>query len=402
MRKILLSIIAWVAAACATPAHAGNDELRLNVCFENAARLGEESDGLRRVIQTLVGTIEQLGKFSVSVRVGPCTVDESSLRGCFGGERLIACRADDIASLLVVAELVENLQAIAPAKIRARYEEKGAIAPSDALSSLVQRSLSPGAQNIQPLVSWISSDLKISEAELKKALDRALTSFSAPPTAGEEKKIAHAASALMMDFLIGHELFHARGNRCEVATKSRAEDNNFWKFALDSMSNNQLFCAEPFALDEARADQCGLRTIRSGLGAERLAKLSSLEAGYASSLAADALGWALILRYEVRQIERPEQNLVTPSPNYFHPVLRSALIADELIKVATAAPARPAWCDRMARVMVIAIQKAAAGCERGKADVDDALLARLPKSVETAWNGGAWSDQTFFCPVRSK
>jgi hypothetical protein len=402
VKRIPLIAALLFSGGCATTARAGNDELRLNICFENKARLGAESGGLRRVTQALVGTLEKLGSPSVSVRIGPCGPNESSLRGCFGVERVIACRADDIAQLLLVAELAEKLEAIAPENVRARYEEKGAIAASDALASLVQRSLSTGEYDTQPLFAWISRDLKIPEAKLRKALDEALVGFATQPAPNEKKKLAHAASALMMDFLIGHELFHARGNRCDVAAKSIAEENNSWKFAIDSMSSNQLFCAEPFASDETRADQCGLRSVRAGRGVGELAKLSGVYAGYASSVAADALVWALITRHEVRQIERPEQNLTVPSPNYLHPVLRSALIADELIKVAASAPARPAWCDRMAQAMVIAIQKTVTGCEKGRGDVDDVLLARLPKSVVTAWEGGTWSEASFHCRVPMK
>ncbi len=402
---VLLSSLMLVGTAHAQPPDRGDTlatpQVVVNICYENSDILGPKSAGLLRVAQLIQRTLLGMGTRRVATRIDHCDKAPIRLRGCFADRRdsagVIACRADDVAQLMLMAHFAERLEQQDGITFWARRARTGTAFPTDAANNFVRHAVA-NTPDPPKLLDWLSKETGMSHQTLKLARSQSIAWLRTRPTQAESSSLfAENATMLMMEFILGHELFHATGNRqCAQPGQARSEENGLWSFAIESMSTQQLFCAKAYASDEARADRCGLRAVRHGPTAKRLraAKTARRYASYAAELAADVLGWALLTRHDTRLVSNPDEHFLFPNKDYLHPVLRNALVAHELVSVASP---RKAWCDRMARAITIAIQNEVQYCPASKGDVDDKLLVLLPSGVVNAWNGAPWTPDAFAC-----
>lgn len=400
------------AAPPGAPA-AATESISLHVCFDNAQLFGERTVGLSRVVEALHATMRSQGTTPVRIGVGAC--GNEPLLGCFGRPGIVACRADDVAQLITSASLSASLAATAQG--RRRFARSGAAVPSDAIAGVARDIVSVrGASSagdsasdrglvsdresgVEARINWVARDLQLPPEHVSGVVASAATSWRTP-SASADSPLARDAIALMLEFIVGHELSHARGQRCDEAQASRSEDDGFFAFASRAAAEGAVCPYSPNA-DELRADRCALRVVRHGAAARQLAGRSPPEAQNAIAIAADALAWALMTHHAENLASDPQQHLMRKAPGYLHPALRVTLLTNELRKLQPSG--YHGTCDRVARNILISMQNEYHGCPDVVQEFHDMLLLRLPDAVTAAFSGREqWRDpESFWCSETS-
>ena len=391
-------MLVLVVLGCGSGTALASPGVRLHVCYDNTGMFGPGTPGLTRVVARLTQVLTALDRAPPETRVGTCESTNANPTGCQAIAGAIACRADDIGHMLLMTRFADLLHVTGEGKYQQRRAATGSGFPVDAVSSHFRRVVRPGTAGWSPgLLTWLGEELGY-DADGLKARSAAIVSWLQSPIVSDAARTDFSDDAvdLILEFVLGHELFHAHGEACKEAETSRAEDRKLWSFAVASMSNQALFCQQTMASNELRADLCGLRRVRHGSTAKRL-KASGQPAAMAAELAADVIAFTVMSRHGSAPQDTPDQHLSLPLlKDYLHPTLRALLVAEEIVRTASK---RRALCDRTARWATVEIQKVVKACPQSKGDVDDLILAGLPPTVVAAWQGGAWSDQTFWCPA---
>jgi hypothetical protein len=364
--------------------------LSLNVCFQNEALLGEQTVGLRRIIQSVNETLVAFGSRPVRIGVGRC--EDDSFRGCFARPEVIACRADDLAQLAVAASIGAQLIARVPT-IRERFTTTGALGPSDAIAALARSEVDHAAtETRQALVSSIADELQVAPELIAQA--SALGTRFLRDAGSTQLPIGADAYKLMLDFVVGHELFHGRGSVCAEGRPAASEEDALFNFAIESASSGQLFCQNSPNTEELLADRCGLRALRYS---QRVELDRTQEGQLKASLASELLAWALMTDHHQELLLDERLHLTRFMPGYLHPVLRVLLTTNEL-KLLTQAEAPALLCDRVARNVVSAIQDQTQSCPNTRQILDDQIARRLPRGVAQAFAGQTvLSEAAFWC-----
>jgi len=370
--------------------------LVVNLCFQNANLFGPDSQALRRVAQALGSAMIELGTTPGQFRVGSCDVE--MFHGCFGRPGLVACRADDIGQFLAQAKLAELLSDHYGPRFRERFERTGSPFPSDALAGVVRQRIDASAESTnESALAWLADDLGIEQEELGTLIDEAEGWLRSDP---EGTGSAGDAAKLALTFVLGHELYHARDNHCNLSSPAIVEQNGFWGFAVSSMSNQQLFCRRSLSSDELRADLCGLRNLARAPMARQIG--AGKQGAITSTIAAEMIGWSIATGNSEARIVSKKHGGMRLQEGYLHPVLRIALISEELLSLCHEHQHR-ALCDRQARNAVIGIQQEVKNCPNSRGEVDDMLLARLPMQIEEALTGVGFRDpESFWCETTQK
>jgi hypothetical protein len=382
---------------CETPNLPPGTLAAINICY-SSPMFAEGQVPLSIVTALLRHTAEGLGHTVHEVNVGPCPAAEPLLVCTVRACGVLLCSADDIGRMIVAAEFMRRLVVTYPQALADRRTRTGSSVPTDALVSFVSRTLNPGSDRpTEPLTAWLARELTIPPESVTTSINEVLKWFTTRPADLTLQPFTVTVTMLVLDFIVGHEVFHAL-NTCKETRPSASEETKLWDFAVDSMSNKELFCPIPYAAEEMRADRCGLRAIRYGNVASKLSSFKeNFDKAAAVELAADLIGWELMFHGRPWLIEDPDQFEVLPLKDYLHPVLRHSLIGYEVVSLAST---RRPLCDRIARSMTIAIQKEAEHCaEPTKQEVNDRLLDLLPPTLTHAWSTNTWLPDTFSCPL---
>lgn len=361
--------------------------VRIDLCWANDALYARGAPANVALMRALRPVAEALDLTVSDVMAGPCaTYRYPELVGCYGEPGVLACRIDDLGKLAASAGFYAALLRDHAQVAADRRARTGSYAPVDAVFGAVQlRSSGTGPEMQAQQLSWMADDLGVSERDVEGVL-REGEAYRTRVGAETADQVANDAMRVMLTFLLGHESYHARGDACVDGGKARVEDSELFDFAVAATTNQRLFCRQPAATDELLGDRCGLRALRYRVGSE--------PARESLVVAADVLGWALTSRFGLSVTVRSSW-FVHRLSGYMHPILRSALVGDEILGMASTG--RRALCDRSARNAVIAIQHEQTECET-QGEVDDPLLARLPRAVEVGWAQGQWSDpESFWC-----
>jgi hypothetical protein len=373
-----------------TSPNAARVRLSLNVCFRNEALLGPRTIGLKRIIESLNEALRAAGSKPVRIGVGPC--EDDSFRGCFARSEIIACRADDLAQLAVAASIGAQLIADVPT-LRERFTTRGAIGPSDAIAALARSEVDDATtETRESLLSWIADELQVP----RELIAEASTSGTRFLRDGGSTQLPFGSDVykLMLDFVVGHELFHGRGAVCAEGRPAASEQDELFKFATDAASSGQLFCQNLPDTEELLADRCALRTLRYS---QRVNLDRTQEGQLKTTLASELLAWALMTAHHEESLLDKRPPVTRLMPGYLHPVLRVLLTTNEL-KLLTQSGAPAQLCDRVARDVVLAIQNETQTCPNNEKILDNQIARRLPKGVGQAFAGqAAWSDASFWC-----
>jgi hypothetical protein len=373
-----------------TPASAASPAISLNVCFSNQGLLGAQTIGLRRVIESVNEALLAFGSKPARIGVGPC--EDESFRGCFARPEVIACRADDLAQLALAASIGAELIADVPS-VRERFTTTGAMGPSDAIAALARSEVDDApAESRQSLIARIADELRVPREVITDAVasgTRFMRDDGVP-----QLPIGADAFKLMLDFVVGHELFHGLGAVCAEGRPAVSEEDALFDFATASASSGRPFCQNSPSTDELLADRCGLRALRYS---QRVDLGQGPDAQLKATLASELLAWALMTAHHEELLLDEGFHQARLTPGHLHPALRVLLTTNELKRLARSdVPAR--LCDRVARNVAIAIQNETQSCPNNERMLDEQLVRRLPKGVAQALAGQtAWSDESYWC-----
>lgn len=357
----------------------------LMICVDNVALLGRESPGLRYVTDFLVSILREMGAPPTRVKTGLCKTAPIKVTMCHGSPGRLACRADDVGSVLAQGYFWRRLAQTYPEATRQRQARLGSPAPSDAVASLV-RSYVMRDEEALPTLSWLASDLGLAPQSLATLLREARAWLG---EGGEPANESSSAAWLTGTFTLGHELYHVQSEQCGAAGIAFVERNGFWDYAVASMSNEELFCVTPPSPEELNADRCGLR---------RLAALRGNVSMQDALIAGEVIGWNIATGGDESRVASRDHAAAVRVEGYLNPALRLALVKDELSHLPTEGRSSR-LCDRLARSAIVAIQKDVTACPGSHGNLDDTLLARLPLGVVPAFQGAPWKDpESFACP----
>ena len=221
------------------------------------------------------------------------------------------------------------------------------------------------------------------------ALDQPDAAATAPPTS-KAFRLYNIIGRIPTSFLVGHELYHAEGDVCPLPAPDEVKKRFEQMAKLDQ--SDLLFCPASLELKEVLADRCGLAHLAS-LGAAIDSTddgLTSPERDFARRAGAALVVWYLMSNWLVDQPAGAIKYV--HAPGYLRPALRGLLAASAVAPAGDGGRA----CGEAAALLVTGIQLLVNSCP-GNQEVPDELLAMLPKAVEQAWGGAAWTRETLAC-----
>lgn len=353
-------------------AQSGGDKLELWICrdgsVENASRWAKNIAAM--ITEVAAASDPKLAW--VGVKYGICNAGAPV---CYSEPGIIYCRE---AVLARVFESAAFLALVATGVIDPPAEFMNA-------TMLVPEADRIAALKDPPELSRLFDRVAAAEFEDANAVD---------PGLYDAMILYQGISRFTAGFVISHELYHARGNRCNTEQPATVESDGL----LNELEKNQLrgtlLCAATIEMTEFQADRCALRTINElRIEHEQLFEQAPRMGRLVQEAAADLLAWGAASSWHPNQPPGGFQYVIID--NYIQTPYRILLAASEVL-----GPGQRV-CNKAASLFVQTAQAHFTSCP-GDGEMSDLLLAHLALGVEESYNTGVWTEQSFSCAPRQR